>query len=60
MSIYDQMRELAARLKKQVHDKEITVDEATDELFAFITNNEIQITRVAAEGMVTDKPQPSM
>jgi len=59
MSVYDQMREMARSLKQQVRQHEITLDEATDELFAFITNNHIQVTRVAAEGMVDPKPQPS-
>ena len=59
MTVYDEMRERASRLRQQVRDKEITLDEATDELFAFITNNQIQITRLAAGMMVDPNPQPS-
>jgi len=59
MTAYDEMRERASRLRQQVRDKEITLDEATDELFAFITNNQIEITRLAAGMMVDPNPQPS-
>jgi hypothetical protein len=59
VTAYDEMRERAARLRQQVRDKELTLDEATDELFSFITNNQIEITRYGAEKMVDPRPQPS-
>ena len=60
MSVYEQADELARRLKKQVIDREITLDEATDELFSFFVNNGIDRTRVAAELAVDPKPHGSM
>jgi hypothetical protein len=60
MTVYDEMNERARLLKRQVRNREITLDEATGELFAFITNNRIEITRAGAERMVNPEPMPSM